>query len=340
MMKTVLAFVVGAVLAAAIVYYKVGRETPAAEPVAQSVAPVTQAPAPQSPAPAAQAEAEPPSPVADAPARPAPRERTAYSRDNAGKGPGKPAGEKASQATSTVAENRPATAGQNSPPNVAANPGGPVVQGGTTPGVNAGAVGPSGATTSVAPPAAEPLVPKKPERVPQTVTIPAGMLLAVRIDQTLSTDRNEAGDSFRATLDAPLVIDGYVIAERGARAQGRVAEVDRGGRVRGTASMTLELVSVTGSDGQRIRVETQSFARQAQSSRGKDAAKVGAAAGLGAAIGAIAGGGKGAAIGAGIGAAAGTGGVMATRGGAAEVPAETRITFKLAQPVTVTEKLH
>jgi hypothetical protein len=31
--------------------------------------------------------------------------------------------------------------------------------------------------------------------------------------------------------------------------------------------------------------------------------------------------------------------VMATRGGPAEVPAETRITFKLAQPVTVTEKV-
>jgi hypothetical protein len=175
--------------------------------------------------------------------------------------------------------------------------------------------------------------------VAKTVTIPAGTLLTVRIDQTLSSEMNESGDNFRATLDTPLVIDGYVIAERGARAQGRVVEVDRGGRVRGTASMTLELVSVTSSDGQRIRVETASFARQAERSRGRDAAKVGAAAGIGAAIGAIAGGGKGAAIGAGVGAAAGTGGVLATRGGSAEVPAETRVSFRLAQPVTVTEKL-
>jgi hypothetical protein len=179
--------------------------------------------------------------------------------------------------------------------------------------------------------------PKKPE--PKTVTIPAGTLLTVRIDQTLSSETSESGDNFRATLDTPIVIDGYVIAERGARAQGRVVEVDRGGRVRGTASMSLELVSVTSSDGQRIRVETASFARQAERSRSRDAAKIGAAAGIGAAIGAIAGGGKGAAIGAGVGAAAGTGGVMATRGGAAEVPSETRISFRLAQPVTVTEKL-
>jgi hypothetical protein len=191
----------------------------------------------------------------------------------------------------------------------------------------------------VAPPP-EQLEIKKPEpRIPQTVTIPAGTLLTVRIDQTLSSETSESGDNFRATLDTPLVVDGFVIAERGARAQGRVVEVDRGGRVRGTASMTLELVSLTSSDGQRIRVETGSFARQAERSRGRDAAKVGAAAGIGAAIGAIAGGGKGAAIGAGVGAAAGTGGVLATRGGAAEVPSETRISFKLAQPVTVTEKL-
>jgi hypothetical protein len=335
MMKTVLAFVVGAVLAAMIVYYKTGGDNGApAEQAAQTVAPVTQTPATQAPA---QPEAEPPTPVAEepAPARTAPRERsTAYTRN---KQAGKPANDKAS--STTVAENRQSTAGQNSPPNVAANPSGPVLQGGSTPGVNAGAVGPSGATTAVAPPQSEPLVPKKPERVPTTVTIPAGTMLAVRIDQTLSSERNESGDSFRATLDSPLTIDGYVIAERGARAQGRVVEVDRGGRVRGTASMTLELVSVTGSDGQRIRVETQSFARQAESSRGRDAAKVGAAAGIGAAIGAIAGGGKGAAIGAGVGGAAGAGGVMATRGGPAEVPAETRVTFKLTQPVTVTEKL-
>jgi hypothetical protein len=62
-------------------------------------------------------------------------------------------------------------------------------------------------------------------------------------------------------------------------------------------------------------------------------------AGIGAAIGAIAGGGKGAAIGAGIGGAAGAGTVLATRGEQAELAAETRLSFRLKNPVTVTEKL-
>ena len=182
--------------------------------------------------------------------------------------------------------------------------------------------------------------PPPPAREPQKATIPAGTLISVRIDDRLSSETVKIGDTFRATLDQPLVVDGFVLAERGARAEGRIVDVDPGGRVRGLAHMALELVRVNTSDGQRIKVVTASFAKEAQQSRTKDVAKVGAAAGIGAAIGAIAGGGKGAAIGAAVGGAAGTGGVLATRGGAAEIAPETRVSFRLSEAVTVTEKLH
>jgi hypothetical protein len=75
------------------------------------------------------------------------------------------------------------------------------------------------------------------------------------------------------------------------------------------------------------------------SSAASDAAKIGAGAAIGAAIGAIAGGGKGAAIGAGAGGAAGAGTVLLTRGRSAEIPVETRITFRVQDPVTITERL-
>jgi hypothetical protein len=182
--------------------------------------------------------------------------------------------------------------------------------------------------------------PAPPVRVPKTVTIPAGTLLSVRVDDHLSSSTTHSGDSFRASLDQPIVVDGAVIAERGAKVEGRVTESDPGGKVRGTATLQLELVRLNTSDGQRLRVQTEGFTKQAQKSTKKDAAKIGIGAGLGAAIGAIAGGGKGAAIGAGIGGAAGTGAVMTTRGEAAEVPAETRMTFRLREPITVTEKLN
>jgi hypothetical protein len=192
------------------------------------------------------------------------------------------------------------------------------------------------------PPDSAPLAeskPAPPPRVPKTVTIPAGTLLTVRVDKTLSTENVMPGDSFPGTLDGPLVVDGAVIAERGSRVEGRVAESDPGGRVRGTAMLALELVRLNTSDGQRIRLQTDSFTRTAERSTKKDAAKIGIGAGLGAAIGAIAGGGKGAAIGAAAGGAAGTGAVLGTRGEAAEIPAETRMTFRLSQPLTITEKL-
>jgi len=67
---------------------------------------------------------------------------------------------------------------------------------------------------------------------------------------------------------------------------------------------------------------------------------VAAAAGIGAIIGAIAGGGKGAAIGAGAGGAAGGGGVVATRNKAVSLPTESKISFRLGAPVTITERLN
>jgi hypothetical protein len=192
-------------------------------------------------------------------------------------------------------------------------------------------------------PDAQPVIeqkkPEPPPQEPKTVTIPAGTLLNVRIDQALSTASSQPGDSFRATLDQPLVVDGLVIAERGAQVEGRVVEADPGGRVKGLARLSLELVRLNTSDGQRVRLQTGNFVKQAQQEKARDAAKIGVAAGLGAAIGAIAGGGKGAAIGAAVGGAAGTGGVMATRGKQAEIPAETRMNFRLSEAITLTEKL-
>jgi hypothetical protein len=186
----------------------------------------------------------------------------------------------------------------------------------------------------VTPPPAPPAPPE-----PHKVTLNAGTLIPVRLVDGLTSERNVPGDLFTATLDKPLVVDGFAIAERGARVEGRVVASDRGGRVRGVASLAVEITRLRLSDGQTVSLSTDSFERRAEASRGDDAAKVGAGAAIGAVIGAIAGGGKGAAIGAGAGGAAGAGTVMATRGRAAALPSETRISFRLRAPVEITEKL-
>ncbi|HLK47774.1 MAG TPA: hypothetical protein VKT49_06550 [Bryobacteraceae bacterium] len=207
---------------------------------------------------------------------------------------------------------------------------------------------PAPVAAAAPPPAPEvpPPAPREPERAaappppppPQQVTLNAGMLIPVRLIDGLSTERNHPGDNFTGTLDQPLVVDGLVIAERGARVEGRVANTDQGGKVSGVASITVQLTRIKLSDGQTIAVQTDNFERKADTTHKTDAAKVGAGAAIGAIIGAIAGGGKGAAIGAGVGGGAGAGDVLLTRGKAATIPSETKISFKLSAPVTVTER--
>jgi hypothetical protein len=174
---------------------------------------------------------------------------------------------------------------------------------------------------------------------PRRVTLPAGTELSVRLSHSLSTERNLGGDTFYAHLDHPIVIADMVIAKKGARMEGRVLEVQRAGRVKGLSELSIELVRLDAADGQTISVVTSRIHRQGDESKKEDAKKVGIAAGIGAVVGAIAGGGKGAAIGAGVGAGAGGGAVAATRGEPVEIPSETRLTFRLLDPVEVLERL-
>jgi hypothetical protein len=166
------------------------------------------------------------------------------------------------------------------------------------------------------------------------------MSIPIRLGETLSTDHNYSGDTFRAVLDQPIIMDGYVIADKGSKVLGRIVEADKPGRVKGVGLLTLALTEVNTTDGQRVAIQTESWTKQAQNGHTRDAEEIGGGAALGAIIGALAGGGKGAAIGAGAGGAAGTAVDLGTRGKPAVVPVETHVTFHLQGPVTITEKLN
>jgi hypothetical protein len=172
------------------------------------------------------------------------------------------------------------------------------------------------------------------------VTLAAGTPITVRMNEAVSTDSNYAGDTFTANLDKPVIVDGYIIADRGSRVIGKVIESQKAGRTKGLANLSLALTEIHTTDGQTVRIETTPWDKQGQKSKRRDAAEIAGGAALGAIIGAIAGGGKGAAIGAGGGGAAGTGVVLTQRGKSASVPAEARLTFALDQPVTITERLN
>ena len=157
------------------------------------------------------------------------------------------------------------------------------------------------------PPAAVPAAPAPPPPPqPKTVTVPARTVLTVRTIDSIDSKTNQAGEVFRASLDAPIVVNNEVIVPAGADAYIKLVTASSAGRFAGRNELTLELSTVT-SGGKTYNVVT-SDVRQSGASRGKGSAeKIGGGAALGALIGAIAGGGKGAAIGAAVGGAGGAG---------------------------------
>ena len=175
---------------------------------------------------------------------------------------------------------------------------------------------------------------------PNTATINQGTLVTVRMGETLSVQKNLAGDTFFATLDQPLVAGGFVIAEKGARVEGKIVEVDKAGRMSGTSRISLELTQVNTSDGQRIHLQTSTYSKDgADRNRKNDAAKIGGGAVLGAVIGAAAGGGKGAGVGAAAGGAAGAGAVLLSGGRNITIPVETKLSFRVEKPIIITERV-
>lgn len=310
--KLIVAFGLGVLLTGGVVYIAMKNRAPEPAPVSVATPAPVPTPAVVEPAPPPAPEPAPPQPE---PVKPKPAAKPA-------KMPSRPA-------PVTVAKNDP-PAPQPSvheqprptpPPPVVSNPEPAPVE-----------------KPVAAPPVVKP-EPKPAPRQPHSVTIPAGTMITVRLREELSTKHSQDGQNFTATLDQPLVVDGFVIAERGSSQRGRIVELDRAGRVKGRAALAVELTELNTADGQKIALKTDSFRKEAESGMKGDMAKTGVAAGIGAAIGAIAGGGKGAAIGAGIGGAAGAGGVLATRGKDASLPSETRLTFRLKEPLTLTEKL-
>lgn len=185
---------------------------------------------------------------------------------------------------------------------------------------------------------AAPSAPVSPQ--PHVVTLPAGTVLAVRLGETLSTDHNYTGDTFRATLMTPVIQDGFIIADRGSKVLGKVVYAQSAGHMSNVAGLSLALTEINTTDGQRVAVRTTVYDQKGISNVGQDAAKIAGGAALGAIIGGAAGGGKGAAIGAGVGGAAGTGAVLLTHGKPAVVENEAPITFRLVNPLTITEKLN
>ena len=246
----------------------------------------------------------------------------------------------AARATKPVPHSEPIQIAQNTPPSPASMNPAPAPAGGDSNQLTLpqppppGYPDPQSSTPENAP------APIPAPRTPHVVTLPAGTTLNIRLGETLSTDHNYTGDTFRGTLDTPIIMNGFIIADHGSRVLGRIVTAQKAGHIEGAADLNLTLTEINTTDGQRVAIQTNTNDRKGPSGSNHGGEKIAGGAALGAIIGAIAGGGKGAAIGAGAGGAAGTGAAMATHGKACVIPTETRLSFSLAAPITLTEKLN
>jgi hypothetical protein len=177
-------------------------------------------------------------------------------------------------------------------------------------------------------------LPEPPKPVYKEVTIPQGTTLALRLETPVASDANQVEDPVRASLRRAISVDGDVIVPANTTFHGTVTAADRAGKVKGVARVALRFTRFSHDD-EVVTIHTTTFARAAESSKKKDAAKIGIGAGAGALIGGIIGGGKGAAVGAGVGGGAGTGAVLATRGDEVRLPAGTDISVTTTEPITL-----
>lgn len=180
-----------------------------------------------------------------------------------------------------------------------------------------------------------PIFPSAPPAKPiQLVRLDAGTQLSVRLVDSIDSGVNNPGDTFRATLDSPVMVADEVVLPEGASVVGRIVDSKEAGRLTGRAEMALELSSVSVGN-RRYVIRTNQHALQGGSQTARTAKTVGSGAAIGAIIGAIAGGGKGAAIGAAVGAGAGGGVTAARKPQQAHLGSEARLTFRLENPISV-----
>jgi hypothetical protein len=171
--------------------------------------------------------------------------------------------------------------------------------------------------------------------VPTQVTIPEGTAVTIRLVDPVDTEKNKEGDTFRASLDKPIVIQDKTVIPKNADVEARLVSAKSAGHFTGSSEIVLVLTKITVA-GKTYDVQTGEFSKQGASRGKRSAAVIGGGAAVGAVIGAVAGGGKGAAIGAAAGAGAGTGVQALTKSQQIKLPSETLLEFQLKAPLTVT----
>lgn len=177
--------------------------------------------------------------------------------------------------------------------------------------------------------------PSAPQQPGQTVVIPVGTVLRVRVNQALDSRNTQPGTAFDGVVLTDVIAGNQIAIPRGASVQGVVADTQPGTPLRGRGGLALQLTQVV-LEGKTYPLTTGEWDQAGMDKTGQTVGNTIGLGAVGAIIGAAAGGGPGALLGAGIGGAAGLGVSSAGSNGEARIPAEAILNFRLAQQAALT----
>jgi hypothetical protein len=167
-----------------------------------------------------------------------------------------------------------------------------------------------------------------------SVRVPAGTELAIRINQRISVKTSRVGDHFDGEVVEPVEANGNTVIPRGTPVSGRIDAAHRRGHFKGSSILELRLTSMT-LNGFQYSLDTHDSVRTKRGKGRRTAGFIGGMTGAGMLIGGLATGGVGLAIGGAAGAGAGTLLAGTTGNKDIDIPAESIVHFRLADPLVV-----
>lgn len=171
--------------------------------------------------------------------------------------------------------------------------------------------------------------------IPANVSVPAGTMLTIRIDQRISVKASRAGDTFTGEfVDPVLASDNSVLVPKGVPVGGVVDVSHRRGHFKGRSLLELRLTSLT-LDGTQYPLTTRDLARSKKGKGRRSAALIAGGSGAGMLVGGVATGGVGLVVGGLVGGGAGTAAAGLTGNRDINIPAESIVRFKLADDLAV-----
>jgi len=177
--------------------------------------------------------------------------------------------------------------------------------------------------------------------------VPAGTALMVRLDTTLATFSNKAGDPFRCSITQPVVVNGQTLIPAGATVEGRVTKISEPRRISGKPTIGILPEAVILPTGERYYLDAtltdtnihgtdvnSEGQFKGQSHDRRDTIEQGGGTAGGMLVGGLIGGPPGILVGGLVGAGATTGHWLAKHR-SATMPAGTELTLELNRPLAM-----